>query len=533
MISFLQFTKLDRELRAAALIENHAERLDYVSSYLDSFFKGVVSNALANLAARVAQRFEMGETVVISEYSRVIKEALKVLRGSRPAVFTSIRFLVVSRTGMLLVNDEPIRMIEELRKLGAEPEILTFGDWLGFLSGGSQVSRIGRVDKVLFGVEAFSVRGDVVYPQIVKEVDILRTRKTLGGPISKAIIMAVGEAYKVCRDDQEISRIIVDPYYTVMPSVAFDEIITDIGETQPELSGSTDLAYCARHVEDLVDEIRRVLWPKGTPLPVWNLPSHLRSSVRLIATDIDGTLTSNGSLGLGSLVRIAELAAIGIRVVLVTGRSAGWGYALSQYLPGVLAVVAENGAVLISQDYNDGTPTLLDGWTGDDRQKKMTDVAQCAHAVRQNYPFLTMSPDNFCRLTDIAFLLDPRINPDVVSEIARRHGVSHTFSSVHHHLSASELKKSTGLVLALTRTFDVSETELRESSLTVGDSVNDAPLFDSAIFAATVGVRGILPHLDKLAGSEPMYVTLRDASDGFIELTDVIMEAYQKVVLKM
>lgn len=76
----------------------------------------------------------------------------------------------------------------------------------------------------------------------------------------------------------------------------------------------------------------------------------------------------------------------------------------------------------------------------------------------------------------------------------------------------------------MSHTLDISETELRESSLTVGDSINDAPLFDNTIFAATVGVRGILPHLQQLDELKPMYVTLGDESDGFLELTTLIID---------
>jgi len=524
MISFLQFSHLDRELRAASLINEPTRRTKYVRQYLDSFFERVVGTALGNVAARVAQQFQPGETVVLSGYSRVIREGLKILKKSRPDVFSSIRYLMISRTGMLLVDHGPIRMIEEVRKLGAQPEVLSFEDWIDFLSGGPQSSWVRRVDKVIFGVEAFSLRGDVVYPQIVKEVDILHTRKTLGGPISKTSILAAGEAYKVCRDDREISKIIIDPHYTVMPAATFDGIITDIGETWLGIDAVADLSYCARHVERLADEVRRVAWPKGTPLPVWNLPSRLRASVQLIATDIDGTLTRDRKLGLESLIRISGLAKLGIQIVLVTGRSAGWASALSQYLPGVSAVLAENGAVLICSDHNNGAPTLLDDWAVGHREQRMAAVNRCLEVVRAEYPELELSSENFCRLTELTFLVDARIDPSVVSSIAGEYGVAHTFSSVHHHLSASHLNKSTGLVKAMNRVFGLGETELRESSLTLGDSINDGPLFDSSIFAATVGVRGVLRHLEDLGENKPAYVTLGDESDGFIELTDLVMD---------
>jgi hydroxymethylpyrimidine pyrophosphatase-like HAD family hydrolase len=58
-------------------------------------------------------------------------------------------------------------------------------------------------------------------------------------------------------------------------------------------------------------------------LPLSQAPDRLRT-VRLIATDIDGTLTTHGKFTPNVLQALTNLAQAGITVVLVTGRSAGW-----------------------------------------------------------------------------------------------------------------------------------------------------------------------------------------------------------------
>jgi HAD superfamily hydrolase (TIGR01484 family) len=68
------------------------------------------------------------------------------------------------------------------------------------------------------------------------------------------------------------------------------------------------------------------------------------SSVRLIATDMDGTLTKNGKFTSELLIALESLAAKNIAVLIVTGRSAGWVSAIANYLP-IVGAIAENGGL--------------------------------------------------------------------------------------------------------------------------------------------------------------------------------------------
>lgn len=56
-------------------------------------------------------------------------------------------------------------------------------------------------------------------------------------------------------------------------------------------------------------------------------------SVRLVATDMDGTLTTAGKFTPALFQTFEQLAAAGIQVLIVTGRSAGWVSELAHYLP--------------------------------------------------------------------------------------------------------------------------------------------------------------------------------------------------------
>jgi HAD superfamily hydrolase (TIGR01484 family) len=70
------------------------------------------------------------------------------------------------------------------------------------------------------------------------------------------------------------------------------------------------------------------------------------SDIRLIASDVDGTLTQNSKFSSNFISTLINLQSAGMKVLLVTGRSAGWVSALVNYLP-VAGAIAENGGVFL------------------------------------------------------------------------------------------------------------------------------------------------------------------------------------------
>ena len=83
--------------------------------------------------------------------------------------------------------------------------------------------------------------------------------------------------------------------------------------------------------------------PKLQPFAA--MPGSALAGLRVLVADIDDTITAGGKLPARTLELFEELEAVGLVVVLVTGRSAGWAQALAGYLPGVRLVVGENGLV--------------------------------------------------------------------------------------------------------------------------------------------------------------------------------------------
>jgi hydroxymethylpyrimidine pyrophosphatase-like HAD family hydrolase len=65
--------------------------------------------------------------------------------------------------------------------------------------------------------------------------------------------------------------------------------------------------------------------------------------------------------------------------------------------------------------------------------------------------------------------------------------------------------------------------------LTIGDSPNDAPLFNPAHFPQSVGVANVRPYCDRLP-HPPAYITTQPEGHGFGELLNHLLQLRSNVV---
>lgn len=522
MVSFFEFTQLQRELTASELLPPN-RRAAFIANFLEVYFEHVVSAGTAQCETRLASVISAGDHIAIGEYSRVILGALEIIARSDRAKFGTLSFSVISRQGLALNNEEPHRMAESLEALGATPQVLQFDDWIRRLK--SPIADMAPVDKLLVGVEAFTTAGDVIFPQIVREADQLR-QATKEGPLAGTTVIASGESYKVCRSDVAIDEVMTDARYTLLRSDLFDMIVTDLDQHLPDHLGRFDLSAAVAHIDDMCDRLRPKIWPATHPLPLWNLPVATAAQTKFLACDIDGTITDGGRIAIGVLDRFEQLSKAGVRVFLVTGRPAGWACALAEYLPGVSGVVAENGSVFIDSSTGEARVRILEEWAdGQGLDTQMATVRECIAEIRSHYPQLRESADNFTRLTDAAVWLDPTIPLPEVRQSALERGLVHTFSNIHHHIRAGTVQKDQGLAIALRTYFGLTADDIRQSVITVGDGANDAPLFHRGEFLATVGVRSVLQVIDDLGDAAPDYVTITEHASGVIDLANTILRS--------
>jgi len=149
--------------------------------------------------------------------------------------------------------------------------------------------------------------------------------------------------------------------------------------------------------------------------------------IRLIATDMDGTLTQGDKFNSNLIQTLEKLAAAGINVLIVTGRSAGWVNAIATYLP-VVEAIAENGGLLYWHDAERCQFLTKIGDLEQHRQK----LAAVFQLLKTKFPQIQESEDNRFRLTDWTFDVQDLSLTELnqINNICLSEGWSFTYSNV-------------------------------------------------------------------------------------------------------
>ena len=251
-------------------------------------------------------------------------------------------------------------------------------------------------------------------------------------------------------------------------------------------------------------------------MPLFSLNDIDLSDIRLIASDVDGTLTQNGKFSSNFISTLLDLQSAGIKVLLVTGRSGGWVSALVNYLP-VEGAIAENGGIFL---HPNGTQDLLSSVPNLSRHRIL--LENTFHHIKQLFPNLHPSADNKFRITDWTFDVNDLSTDDIqaISSQCQQMGWSFTYSNVRCHIKPIHQDKATGLLSVLSNYFP----ELNSQQvLTVGDSPNDEAMFDADLFPISVGVANVRHYQDKMLHL-PKYVTQASEFAGFSELAKLLLQ---------
>lgn len=236
------------------------------------------------------------------------------------------------------------------------------------------------------------------------------------------------------------------------------------------------------------------------------------SSVKLVATDMDGTLTKNGKFTSELLIALESLVAKKLPVLIVTGRSAGWVNAIAHYLP-IAGAIAENGGLFYYKlDASFELITKLD-----DLENHRLQLKEVFQLLQSKFPEITESVDNSFRITDWTFDIG-NLTPQQLEIMARfcdYAGYGFTYSTVQCHIKPKQQDKAIGLQQILKKYFPHLTAQ---QIVTVGDSPNDESLFNSDYFPLSVGVANIAHYSDRLR-HKPTYITSLCEAAGFCQMT--------------
>lgn len=253
------------------------------------------------------------------------------------------------------------------------------------------------------------------------------------------------------------------------------------------------------------------------------MPSHIShardlSNIRLVATDMDGTLTTHGKFTSSLLQALENLAISGVQVLIVTGRSAGWVNGLNSLMP-VAGAVAENGGLFYPSTRLESVALTPIPDLDNHRQH----LGRMFEKLQAKFPQLGESADNRFRVTDWTFDVAGLTADELqyLNLLCQQHGWGFTYSNVQCHIKPQGQDKAVGLLQVLQQYFP----EYTASQIiTVGDSPNDESLFDQRYFPISVGVANVSKYSSQLQ-HQPAYITTAAEGEGFCELSNYILQS--------
>ena len=247
--------------------------------------------------------------------------------------------------------------------------------------------------------------------------------------------------------------------------------------------------------------------------------------IKFILTDIDDTLTSDGILKSNAYEAMERLSNKGYKVIPVTGRCAGWCDHIARMWP-VDGVVGENGAFFFSYDHVNKKMNNLYSQTEDERRENFILLNQIKNTILESVPGTAEASDQEYRITDLAidFAEDvPKLPQDKIDEIVQiteKNGAVAKISSIHVNCwIGSHNKLSTSLKI-LKENFGLSDSEIQNNTVFIGDSPNDSTMF--GFFNNSVGVANVTELLNNIE-NPPKYITSNSSGNGFVELANFII----------
>jgi len=242
--------------------------------------------------------------------------------------------------------------------------------------------------------------------------------------------------------------------------------------------------------------------------------------VRALLFDIDDTLTTGGKLTAAAYAALEHLHARGMHTVAVTGRPAGWCDHIARMWP-LDAVVGENGAFYfrfaqrrLHKHYREAAEM---------RARNRIRLIAIGQQIVAAVPGCAIAADQPYRETDLAIDYCEDVPPlplqaaERIAALMRHAGLHAKLSSIHVNGWFGDYDK-----LVMARELLGIELNIADpaSAVYVGDSPNDAPMFD--FFAKSVGVAN-LRRFAAVLDKPPKYITRASAGAGFVELAEHLL----------
>jgi HAD superfamily hydrolase (TIGR01484 family) len=264
-----------------------------------------------------------------------------------------------------------------------------------------------------------------------------------------------------------------------------------------------------------------------TMRPLAEMTDEELRGIRVLLSDIDDTITSEGRLTARAYAALERLQEGGLKVVPITGRPAGWCDHIARMWP-VDGIVGENGAFYMVYDRAARRMRQHSFVSAEAVRENRAKLDRLADTILAEVPGAALASDQPYRLADLAidFCEDvpplPREAVDRIVALFAEAGAQAKVSSIHVNGWFGTYDKLSMAREFLARECGIDAQADNRSIVFAGDSPNDEPMFGA--FALSVGVANIRAFADRLV-AKPKFVTAGHSGDGFVELAERILTA--------
>ena len=264
-----------------------------------------------------------------------------------------------------------------------------------------------------------------------------------------------------------------------------------------------------------------------TMQPLAEMPRAAAAATHTVFADIDDTVTTDGRLTAQAYAAFELLQEAGIRVILTTGRPAGWCDHIARMWP-VDGVIGENGAFYYWYDASARKLRARHQLDADARRAQAGRLDAIAQRILREVPGCALASDQFCRLYDLAIDFREDVAPlpeaaiDRIVALMEEEGMTAKVSSIHVNGWFGDYDKLTMAGAMMRERYAMDLDAERAHCVFVGDSPNDAPMF--GYLPNAVGVANVAQYRGRIAHL-PAWVTEAPCGAGFAEVAGKLVAA--------
>jgi HAD superfamily hydrolase (TIGR01484 family) len=254
-------------------------------------------------------------------------------------------------------------------------------------------------------------------------------------------------------------------------------------------------------------------------------PLTARQKIRGVFTDIDDTLTTEGTITPDALQALHNLKVAGLMIIPITGRPVGWSMPFASTWP-VDALVAENGAVALVHNAQTNKVSKVYQQDQATRTHNFEQMQRIAQKVLQEIPGTVIAQDSAGRETDIAFDHSEfhHLSPEQIQQVVallNQEGMTATVSSIHINAWFGDHNKWHGAQWIFKELTGRDLNQELDQWVYVGDSTNDQVMFEH--FTHSVGVANIKRFENELKHL-PQYIANQERGAGFAEFVNLLLQ---------